>query len=404
MVIEPTGDKKGHYALFITKLSRSLSERGRRVIVVTNNMNINGLEDLSGRVEIVFPFDGMLRFIETGSGLKNAFRYWFQYYRNSLLVTYSALRIARERGIRDIYITDCEFFVASVLLMIISDPHRRIFMQINAANFSFSAYRGGLVKKIYKHIQTQFFRLAFKLNKIHSINVMGTWHAERIAQQLKLPSNFPIYVIPDGADLGDGPIDAQQAKKQLNLPPEKLILLVFGNFRKDKDYETLFKALSGIEGDSLGLILAGYPAEYAVNELNDMIDSLAIRSKILLTLFDYVSTDMVRLLFSASEALILPYGADYTDGSGPLRKEAATYKLPVIVSNVAEMGRLVKNHDLGLCYEAGDERDLIRILDMFMQTQENKRKNWGINCWKLGKENSWPVMAERFENVFHTCK
>ncbi len=401
MVLEPTGDKRGHYAVFVSKLSHALAGRGRRVLVVTNKMDMTPYGGAPPGVEIVEACGGRLAFLEGGgAGLGAAIKYWYQYFRNSFAVTLTALKLARERAIRDIYITDCEFLMASILLLAVRDPKRRIFMQVNAANFAFSAYRGGLLKKAYKQFQTQFFKLALKLGRVHGINAMGTWHAERLARQLSLPAEFPICVIPDGADLGDGPSSRAEARRLLHLDERDVLALAFGNFRRDKDYRTLFGAFACVKNPALRLVLAGHPAEYSVEELNCMIDAAGIRDKIAWSRFDFSPTDLVKQLFSASDVLVLPYGVDYTDGCGPLRKESATFERPVIASDVAEMGRLIRGHDLGIAFQAGSPTALAEALDKFAAANTDQRAKWSHNCRELGRENSWEKMAERFEAFF----
>ena len=86
------------------------------------------------------------------------------------------------------------------------------------------------------------------------------------------------------------------------------------------------------------------------------------------------------------------------DGSGPLRNEAATFSRAVIASDVAEMSALVRGHDLGRLYTAGDANALARALDEVAYAPPQVRDQWGANCRRLGEENSWDSMAMKFDH------
>lgn len=404
LIIQPTGDKRGHYALFTCKLAQALAARGRLVVVVTNRLDASPHGGLPANVELIEIGRGRFAFVESASGgLLEGPRYWYRYFRNSFLVTASALRLARTRGIRDIYITDCEFLVCSLLLLIIHDRCRRVLMQVNAANFSFSAYQGGFAKKIYKHLQVRVFRVALRL-RVSGINALGSWHAERLREQLALRETFPIEVIPDGADMGDGPVDRLEARTRLGLSREVMLMLVFGNFRRDKDYSTLFRAFALLRNPAVRLALAGHLAEFSRAEIDSMIDFTGMRERIAWSHLDFLSAPLVRDLFSAADALLMPYGSGYVGGSGPLRKEAATFARPVIVSDVAEMGRLVRTYDLGLVYETGNPEALAAAMDAFCSATSGQHRRWGENCRDLGSTNSWEKMAVRFEEFFRSIE
>ena len=186
---------------------------------------------------------------------------------------------------------------------------------------------------LYKAFQTTIFRRALN-TRIAGINALGEWHARRLRQQLQLGQEYPILVVPDGADLSDAPIDRGEARLRLGLAQDDVLFLAFGNFRRDKDYPTLFSALAGVKSTRIKLMLVGHLAEYSQEELDGLIDAADVRQKIAVMHTQFASPQQVREFFSACDVLILPYGRLYTDGSGPLRKEAATYARAVLASEI----------------------------------------------------------------------
>lgn len=399
MIVQPTGDKCGHYALFVAKLTQAMVRHGRRVVVVTDHIDMGPYGGCPEGAEIVEVSGGRLHFDETKGG---SVYYWVNYFRNSFLVLLHALRLAKRRGITDIYVTDCEFLMASLVLLWLRAPKRHLLMQVNAANFSYADYRSNSVlKKLYKSFQTKIFRLALR-RRIAGINVLGQWHARRLREQLRLGPDYPILVVPDGADLSDQPIDRIEARRRLGLPQDLVLILAFGNFRRDKDYATLFAALGRMRSPGLKAMLVGHLAEYSREEIEQMVDQAGAQHRIALFHSEFVPPAMVREVFSACDGLILAYGRTYTDGSGPLRLEASTYARAVLASDVAEMGSLIRSYDLGRVYPAGDSETLACVLDEFAGLPASVRDGWGRNCRRLGTENSWDAMAEKFDAFLRT--
>jgi glycosyltransferase involved in cell wall biosynthesis len=399
LIIQPTGDKKGHYALYAAKLSQAMARQGRPVVIATNRIDLAPYGGTAPGVEVILIGDGHYAFEEKGGS--SGGNYWWKYFRNSLLVTVGGLKPAKQRGIRDIYISDCEFLMLSLSMFLVPDRNRRVLLHNNAANFSYRAYRGSIWKKLYKAFQTSIFRLAV-LHRLTAVNVLGGWHAERIRSQLRLPSDYPVLVIPDGADITDQAVDRAEARGRLNLPATDPIFLVFGNYRRDKDYPTLFAALGQVTHPGLKVVMAGHPAEYDRAELERMITDAGVGDRITMLRTEFIERDTVRDLFSAADALILPYGAVYTDGTGPLRNEAATFARGVIGSDVADMGNQVRAHELGLLYPAGDAAALAHALDEAAFASPQTRAQWGENCRRMGEANSWDAMAAKFDRFLNS--
>jgi glycosyltransferase involved in cell wall biosynthesis len=394
MIIQPTGDKKGHYALYAAKLSQAMARLGRPVVIVTNRIDLKPYGGAAAGVQVVEIGSGKYRFDENTGGGRGS---WFNYFRNSLLVTLGALKLAKKRGIRDIYISDCEFLMLSLCLFLVPDSNRRVLLHNNAANFSYRDYRGGRLKKLYKAFQASVFRFAV-LHRLAAVNVLGGWHAARIRSQLRLPPDYPVLVIPDGADITDHAADRDEARGRLGLVTGNPLFLVFGNYRRDKDYPTLFAALARVTHPALKIIMAGHPAEYNRTELEAMIARAGVADRIALLRTEFIARDTVRDLFSAADALILPYGAAYADGAGPMRNEAATFARAIIGSDVADMGNQVRSHELGLLYTVGDAGALAKALDEAAFAPCETRDRWGQNCRRMGEANSWDSMAAKFDH------
>ena len=399
LVIQPTGDKMGHYGIYTVRLCQALGELGHSVTLCTNKVYPERYvsEPLAFDVEEVHG--GKLSF-ETFDRAVNSrpWHYFWGYFRNSYVVTSEALKLCRSGDFDLVYIMDAEFLLASLLLKWHGGRIPPVAMYVSAANFSFRDYPGSVLKKLYKVFQREIFKRTLG-REIRAISVLGEWHKERLRSQLELPSHFPIVVIPDAG--GEPPLllSRTEARQRLGIEYGGPVLLFFGMLRKDKGIEDLIEAVADVQSEEFRLVMAGHAMEYAESEIIDMVQKAGVEDKVILRL-GYVDDADVPLYLWACDALILPYANSYTGGSGPLMKQAATYGKPIIASDVSEMGRLIRRYGIGLVSTPGDPRSLAGRIREFHAMPQMEKQHMGKRSAALATSNSWDVMAERFTNLF----
>jgi len=294
--------------------------------------------------------------------------------------------------------TDIEFMVASLLLKRHRQHKVPVVMHVNAANFSFDTYVGSVLKKSYKVVQREIFKSVLG-RQISALVVLGQWHERRLRKQLDLPESFPIEVIPDAAEVSPKLFGKKEARRKLGIDFDGRVLLFFGILRRDKGIEYLFEALSLLKTDDFRLIIAGSVMEYTENEILKLVAERAISEKVI-THLKYIPDDLVPFYFSACDAVILPYPELYSGGSGPLMKGACTYRRPVIATNVSELGRLTREHNLGLTAEPSDPRDLADKIREFISLPQQAELAMAQNAADLAKSNSWEALGDRYSRLY----
>lgn len=402
LIIQPTGDKFGHYGVHTTKLAQELAKLGHKVTVFTNKLN--PYDHISEKIKFnlieykkhLYAFESFER-NKTSSPLQ----YWFAYFRNSFVITKSAFNLCKKDKFDGIYITDVEFLTSAILLKAYSGYLPKIIMQINASNFSFNEYPGNFVKKTYKVFQREVFRLAVD-KEISAFSILGSSHIERLRFQLRLSKKFPIETIPDGSNLNSSFIGKNEARKRLGISFKGDIFIFLGLLRRDKGLETLAEAIDILKkkDKSFGLIIAGFPFDYKKEELFKIFDLQSPKNKIVHYKFDYIEEKELPYYYYAADCLLLPYNNEYKGSSGPLMKGACSYNLPIIVSNVSDMGLLTSKHSLGFVYEPEKSGLLASRMNDFLELSISNRKKIKLNAKKFGKINSWHAMAKKYEEIF----
>jgi len=398
LIVQPTCDKKGHYGIWTVRMCQEIAKQGHKVTLYTNKVHPERYLQDKPRFQIVQVNGGKYSFEKYDNYRNRQLLFYRGYYKNSYIITDSALKWLRDKDVDVVFMTDIEFMVASLLLKRHRQHKVPVVMHVNAANFSFDTYVGSVFKKSYKVVQREIFKSVLG-RQINALVVLGQWHERRLRKQLDLPDSFPIEVIPDAAEVSPKLFDKKEARRKLGIDFDGRVLLFFGILRRDKGIEHLFEALSLLKTDDFRLVIAGSVMEYTENEILKLVAERAISEKVI-THLKYIPDDLVPFYFSACDAVILPYPELYSGGSGPLMKGACTYRRPVIATNVSELGRLTREYNLGLTAEPSDPRDLADKIREFISLPQQAELAMTQNAADLAKSNSWEALGDRYSRLY----
>lgn len=191
--------------------------------------------------------------------------------------------------------------------------------------------------------ERRFFDKAFAqffFNKCDGFVVMSDI-SERYLGELQpnakvLKTFHPIY------DHYDASIGREEACQKLGIKTDKKNLLFFGLIREYKGLDLLIKAVGELD-DSYQLIIAGESyGDFA--PYRELIDSSPLKSNIRV-FEEYLPDEMVSVLFSATDVLVLPYRSATQSGV-----VAVAYQLekPIIATNVGALGTMIGEAETGV--------------------------------------------------------
>jgi len=185
--------------------------------------------------------------------------------------------------------------------------------------------------------------------------------------------------------------DIKQARKKLDLPIDRQILLLFGSIRPNKGLDVLLEALEKIrlhKREVLLVIAGALPREMSFEPYSDIIEKLNL-SEHVKSFIRFIQDEEVDLFMAASDLVVLPY-KKFEAQSGVLLR-AYAHKKPVVVSNVGAMGELVAKDKVGLAVESGNVEALANaVINVF----ENQDKFQACYNPELEKKYSWRHIAE----------
>lgn len=399
LVVEPVGDFKGHTGEYAVYLCQALAEIGHDVVLCTNKIYVSK-----------YIGDPKFQVVEVGNGKyafgpyqkyrkSKPFCFYYKLLRCSFAIFRTSLELAGRGEFDVIYTVDVDRVIQSVLLRRFSWKIPPVVIEIHAANFSFREYPGNILRKAYKFLQRELLKKSIAAGDIKGIHVLGEWHAERLREQLQAPLSFPIVAITEGREIPKIQIDKRTARQKLGLGDyDDILLLCFGNIRKDKGIEYLLQAVALLSAANFKLLIVGDLIEYSVEELANMIRQLGIEDKVV-TRFGFVPYEQMYLYFYASDVAVFPYRGSYSGGTGPLRIACACAK-PVIVSRVSEMGRITDLYHMGLVAEPDDASSLAEAIAKFLKMPPAEKNRMAENAFQFAKENTWHSMATKLTQLF----
>ncbi len=186
------------------------------------------------------------------------------------------------------------------------------------------------------------------------------------------------------------PMDKREAKKQLNIEAEN-VLLFFGYIRAYKGLDLLLEAMPDIiKTVDLKLLVVGefYDDE---NKYRQMLDYLQINEHVHIV-SDFVPNETVNLYFSASDVVVLPYKSATQSG---IVQIAYNLNKPCIVTDVGGLSEVVIHDHTGYVVEPNAPEELAKAVARFYA--EDKQGEFSENVKREKEKYSWDNMVKAIE-------
>lgn len=200
-----------------------------------------------------------------------------------------------------------------------------------------------------------------------------------------------IDVIPHGMMRLQNPPDPTEARKKLNLPSDRQIILFFGGIRPNKGLDVLLKAMKIIKPRNqqvLLVIAGGLLGRFNFESYSDMIRKFDL-SEYVQTFIQFIPEEEVDYFFAASDLVVLPY-LKFEAQSGVLLR-AYAHRKPVVASNIGAMGELVFTDKVGLTVEPGAVEPLAEAVINALDSLDKFRSYYSP---ELEEKYSWEHIAE----------
>ncbi len=188
-------------------------------------------------------------------------------------------------------------------------------------------------------------------------------------------------------------IDRSQACENLGIRKDKKNLLFFGLIRDYKGLDVLIESMNLLD-DSYQLIIAG-ESYGSFDRYNKLINESSRKDNIVV-FEQYIPDEMVSILFSVADVLVLPYRSATQSGVVAL---AYQLELPMIATNVGALGSAVQEALTGLVIPSATVEYLSQgITDFFANNEQIAI--YEENIRKEKSRLSWDSFARSIEKFF----
>jgi len=200
--------------------------------------------------------------------------------------------------------------------------------------------------------------------------------------------NAPFFFLPDPCPDEFGG-DQTAARQKLGLPVNRPVFLFFGVGSRRKGLHVAVNALLRLREHDSFLLLAGnqIPSPTVRRGLDELVRHGRAR-----VMDRYVSPEEERLCFQAADVVLLPYLGHH--GSSGVLMRAMASGHPVIASNENMVGRLVRDHQLGLLFPTADDQCLAECIRELSLPNPKHSAFYRTNITKFTKKHSRQAYRE----------
>lgn len=216
---------------------------------------------------------------------------------------------------------------------------------------------------------------------------------QRSKEILKTNSNKMHIVIPHGNfnESYENRISKKEARKILDLPDDKKVILCFGNIRKNRGYEYLVNAARELQ-DTI-VVIAGRSSDKTLYE--KLLDYKKNVANIRLFI-KWIPDEELQYFFNACDIVVLPYTDVTTSGVIPT---AYAFSRPVITTNIGGIKEVV-NENTGILVPPKDVTSLRQAIEIIFTMDYEAMGRYAHEYART--EFSWESNTQKIKTLYET--
>lgn len=385
LLVQPLGHYSGHYSTYTEKFTKALIKTGQEI----------HLASFSGFIEQWtenLPIQH-IKFLSPTSKFKSLFIYLRKF--KKLVPIVAAIEtlltfvvVVRAKGLNHYDVIHVIDYYYPIFFLFFGFARGNVLV-VNINQSPPEAQRKNLKFRIKRFIKTILERQVMKKNTVSFV-----CHSKHVEERYrKYPIYNPITTIPWGIDKPDRVIRQPDARKFLDLPQDRRIFLIFGPNHDFKNFETIFQAAGKIEKDCM-FICAGKIGKSDKNNNPKWLAQKYGCFENTLIIDKHIPDFEVPYYFYSADALILSYKNNFVGASGVL-SHACQFSLPVIASDVGQIGEFVRTFNLGLTFKPEEPESLSIALMDFIKLPESQQEKFKDNMKDFILKNSWDSVAQQ---------
>lgn len=191
-------------------------------------------------------------------------------------------------------------------------------------------------------------------------------------------------------------LEKSEARKLLNVPSDKKVLLFFGIIRDYKGLDYLIEAMSLLD-ETYHLIVAG-EVYGSFEKYDQLIAKYNLQNRI--SVFSqYIDDAEVKNYFSAADVCVLPYKSATQSG---ITNISYHFEVPIIATNVGGLAETIEHGKTGLITETVSPKGIADQITTYYQAKQVLL--FAENIRKHNHENSWQAFTEKLLAFYNSLK
>ena len=188
-------------------------------------------------------------------------------------------------------------------------------------------------------------------------------------------------------------LNKMDARKALELPTDKQLVLFFGLIRKYKGLDMLLDAMNELKSNpNINLVIAGEFYEDKQPYL-DLIEKYQIQNQVILH-GKFIANEDVKLYFSAADLVALPYRSATQSG---VTQVSFHFEVPTLVTNVGGLGEIIPDKVAGYVVESNGKAIADGINDYF---ENNRMHLFTEGMIKEKQKYDWKIFVDEVIDLY----
>jgi glycosyltransferase involved in cell wall biosynthesis len=229
---------------------------------------------------------------------------------------------------------------------------------------------------------------------------------EELLSEFKLVPDR-IHIIPHGCNdaIPITKMSCLEARQKLGLSKDAKVFLLFGGYRRSKNYELLIHAMPRVLNlypEAITLIVGDCAnAEDYLLELRELAEKLGISESVKFYPHRVLDKE-IEVYFKAADCIVLPYKSIFMSG---IPFTAFIFGLPVIASRIGGLPEMIVDGKYGFLFEAENLKELEeKLLDYFKSdlycnsSKRNEIREYVQKCY------SWSNISQKTIELYKLIK
>jgi glycosyltransferase involved in cell wall biosynthesis len=265
----------------------------------------------------------------------------------------------------------------------------------NRVRFVYSLYGGilsgpaaGLKARLRPHLKNLLQRAAA------TGRIEFTCETEFLHEEIKPLLGAHIHVVPYAVDDSEALPSREEARRRLDLPPGEKVLLFFGTHRREKDYHTALKGCLALPQRPLALFVGKV---ISTNDPRRVVADCGYPNARIVN--DFVPAEMTKYYFAAADAVVLPYEANFSRGSGVLI-ECCRHLRPMIASATPYFSAFLTRYPCGVSYVPGDSASFTDAAGRLLADSTGCQTTLA----QARHDHSWSAAANQYIELYESLR